>query len=43
MLTLLMLVDRFGLDAPEAALFIGWSTIAFWVTPPVLLALGVVR
>jgi predicted permease len=43
MLTLLMLADRFDLDAPEAALFIGWSTIVFWVTLPVLLALGIVR
>ncbi len=43
MLTLLMLADRFDLDAPEAALFIGWSTILFWLALPVLLALGVVR
>jgi predicted permease len=43
MLTLLMLADRFDLDAPEAALFIGWSTIVFWLTLPVLLGLGVVR
>ncbi len=43
MLTLLMLADRFDLDASEAALFIGWSTIVFWLTLPVLLGLGVVR
>lgn len=43
MLTLLMLADRFELDAPEAALFIGWSTIVFWLTLPVLLGLGIVR
>jgi hypothetical protein len=43
MLTLLMLADRFDLDAPEAALFIGWSTIVFWLTLPVLLGLGIVR
>lgn len=42
MVTLLMLADRFDLDAPEAALFIGWSTILFWVTLPLLLSLGVV-
>ena len=30
-------------DAPEAALFIGWSTIVFWLTLPVLLGLGLVR
>jgi len=43
MLTLLMLADRFDLDASEAALFIGWSTIVFWLTLPVLLGLGIVR
>ncbi len=43
MLTLLMLTDRFDLDAPAAALFIGWSTIVFWFTLPVLLGLGVLR
>ena len=43
MLTLLMLCDRFDLDAPGAALLIGWSTIAFWLTLPLLLAAGVVR
>jgi predicted permease len=43
MLTLLMLADRFGLDAPEAALFIGWSTIVFWLTLPVLMGVGVIR
>jgi len=43
MLTLLMLADRFDLDASEAALFIGWSTIVFWLALPVLMALGVVR
>ncbi|MBY0438744.1 MAG: AEC family transporter [Burkholderiales bacterium] len=43
MLTLLMLADRFDLDAPAAALFIGWSTIVFWLTLPVLLGLGIVR
>jgi len=43
MLTLLMLADRFDLDAPAAALLIGWSTVAFWLTLPLLLAAGVVR
>ena len=43
MLTLLMLADRFDLDASEAALFIGWSTIVFWLALPALMALGVVR
>jgi predicted permease len=43
MLTLLMLADRFDLDAPEAALFIGWSTIVFWLALPVLMSAGIVQ
>jgi malate permease and related proteins len=43
MLTLLMLADRFDLDAPAAALFIGWSTILFWFALPLLITAGVVR
>ncbi|MES2563526.1 MAG: AEC family transporter [Pseudomonadota bacterium] len=42
MMTVLLLADRFRLDAPAAALLIGWSTIAFWLTLPILLALGLV-
>ena len=43
MLTLLMLADRFKLDHAAAALLVGWSTILFWLTLPLLMAVGVVR
>jgi predicted permease len=43
MLTALLLADRFRLDSSATALLIGWSTILFWVTLPLLLALGLVR
>lgn len=43
MLTLLVLAERFRLDAPAAALLIGWSTIFFWLTLPLLMSLGVLR
>ena len=42
MMTVLLLADRFRLDAPAAALLIGWSTIGFWLTLPLLMALGLV-
>lgn len=41
--TLLVLASRFHLDSASAALLIGWSTILFWVTLPLLMAAGVVR
>lgn len=40
MMTALLLADRFRLDAPAAALLIGWSTILFWLTLPLIMALG---
>ena len=43
MMTALLLADRFRLDSAAAALLIGWSTILFWVTLPVLMAIGLVR
>jgi predicted permease len=43
MMTALLLADRFRLDSAAAALLIGWSTILFWVTLPVLMATGLVR
>ena len=39
----LVLATRFGLDSGSAALLIGWSTILFWLTLPLLTAAGVVR
>ncbi|HEY0338360.1 MAG TPA: AEC family transporter [Burkholderiales bacterium] len=43
MLTALLLADRFRLDSSATALLIGWSTILFWVTLPLVMALGLVR
>jgi malate permease and related proteins len=43
MMTALLLADRFRLDSAAAALLIGWSTILFWVTLPLLMALRLVR
>ena len=41
--TLLVLASRFRLDSASAALLIGWSTILFWITLPLLMAAGLVR
>ena len=43
MMTVLLLAERFRLDSAAAALLIGWSTILFWLTLPLTLALGLVR
>ena len=43
MMTTLLLADRFRLDERAAALLIGWSTILFWVTLPVVMAVGLIR
>jgi malate permease and related proteins len=43
MVTALLLADRFRLDSGAAALLIGWSTILFWLTLPVIMALGLIR
>ena len=43
MMTALLLAERFRLDSAAAALLIGWSTILFWTTLPVLMALGLIR
>lgn len=40
MMTALLLADRFKLDASAAALLIGWTTILFWITLPLIMALG---
>jgi malate permease and related proteins len=42
MVTTLLLADRFRLDHDAAALLIGWSTILFWLTLPLALAVGLV-
>jgi len=43
MVTTLLLADRFRLDSRAAALLIGWTTILFWITLPVTMALGLIR
>jgi len=43
MMTALLLADRFRLDSAAAALLIGWTTILFWFSLPVTLALGLIR
>ncbi|MDB5904459.1 MAG: hypothetical protein JWM26_3337, partial [Betaproteobacteria bacterium] len=35
--------DRFRLDSAAAALLIGWSTILFWLTLPLMMSFGLVR
>ncbi len=40
MMTALLLADRFRLDHGAAALLIGWSTILFWITLPLIMAFG---
>ncbi|MFO1205926.1 MAG: AEC family transporter [Burkholderiales bacterium] len=41
--TLLVLASRFDLDSASAALLIGWSTILFWITLPLLMAAGIIQ
>ena len=43
MVTALLLADRFKLDAAATALLIGWATILFWATLPIIMAVGLVR
>jgi hypothetical protein len=39
----LLLAERFQLDSRAAALLIGWSTILFWLSLPLILAMGLLR
>lgn len=39
-MTSLLLADRFGLDSAAMALLIGWSTLLFWASLPLLMAFG---
>ena len=43
MMSALLLADRFRLDGESAALLIGWTTILFWFSLPLTLALGLIR
>jgi len=40
MMTAMLLANRFRLDDAAAALLIGWSTILFWITLPLIMAFG---
>ncbi len=42
MMTTLLLADRFKLDSAMAGLIVGWSTLLFWVSLPVIMALGMI-
>ncbi|MCQ9374586.1 hypothetical protein NMQ14_10030 [Methyloversatilis sp. XJ19-13] len=39
-MTSLLLAKRFRIDAAASALLIGWSTLLFWLSLPLLMALG---
>ena len=43
MLTALLLADRFRLDSAATALLLGWATILFWLTLPLVMAMGLIR
>ena len=43
MMTTLLLADRFKLDSAMAGLVVGWTTLLFWVSLPVIMALGMIR
>jgi malate permease and related proteins len=40
---LLILAHRFDLDISAAALLVGWSTLLFWLSLPLLLGLGLIQ
>ena len=42
MVTALLLAERFKLDSRAAALLIGWSTILFWLSLPLIMLVGLV-
>ncbi len=43
MMTTLLLADRFKLDTATAGLIVGWTTLLFWLSLPVIMALGMIR
>jgi predicted permease len=43
MMTTLLLADRFKLDSATAGLIVGWTTLLFWLSLPVIMALGMIR
>lgn len=43
MMTTLLLADRFKLDSAMAGLIVGWTTVLFWLSLPLIMALGLIR
>jgi predicted permease len=43
MMTTLLLADRFKLDSATAGLIVGWTTLLFWFSLPVIMALGLIK
>ena len=43
MMTTLLLADRFKLDSATAGLIVGWTTLLFWVSLPVIMGLGMIK
>ena len=43
MMTTLLLADRFKLDSAMAGLIVGWSTLLFWLTLPLIMGLGMIK
>ena len=43
MMTTLLLADRFKLDSATAGLMVGWTTLLFWLSLPVIMALGMIK
>ncbi len=43
MMTTLLLADRFKLDSAMAGLIVGWTTLLFWLSLPVIMALGMIK
>lgn len=43
MMTTLLLADRFKLDSAMAGLIVGWTTLLFWLSLPVIMAMGMIR
>lgn len=43
MMTTLLLADRFKLDSATAGLIVGWTTLLFWLSLPVIMALGMIK
>ncbi|MBM3340762.1 MAG: AEC family transporter [Betaproteobacteria bacterium] len=43
MMTTLLLADRFKLDSATAGLIVGWTTVLFWLSLPLVMGLGMIK